>query len=57
MEYTIKVSPQEADLILESLAEGPFKKVANTFVKIRDQVVAQQQGQSGLQGVDVNGQV
>lgn len=36
-EYTFKVSAQEADLILEALAELPLKRVIDLFFKLRQQ--------------------
>lgn len=37
-EYTIKVTAKETDLLFEALVELPFKKVADVFFKIRQQV-------------------
>ena len=37
-EYTFKVTAKEADILFEAMVELPFKKVADVFFKIRQQV-------------------
>jgi len=37
-EYTFTVNAKEAEVILESIAEMPFKKVVDLFFKLRQQV-------------------
>ncbi|OPY85123.1 MAG: hypothetical protein A4E65_00180 [Syntrophorhabdus sp. PtaU1.Bin153] len=37
-EYTFKVTAKEADILFEALVELPFKKVADVFFKLRQQV-------------------
>lgn len=38
-EFTFKITSKEADILMEALMELPFKKVADTFFKIRNQLV------------------
>lgn len=37
-EYTFKVTAKEADILFEALVELPFKKVADVFFKMRQQI-------------------
>ena len=57
VEFTLRVTPQEADVIGKALGKEPFNDVALLLQKLRQQIVEQQQrkdepviGESGAKG-------
>lgn len=45
MEYNLKITPQELDLLAKALGQMPYNEVVPMFQKLRSQIVEQQSKQ------------